>query len=583
MQKRGHISRLFGALRFRKGMIFCAFVGSAFAADHSLQFHHLWKGEPLMFDEWMERDGGEKVSISRLAYLVSMPSLEELDGRHIEQKNWFGFINAQEALNRVALSGLPDWKFAALGFSVGLDEVTNKSDPNKYPPTHPLNPVRNNLHWSWQSSYIFFAIEGRWRSADGKESGFSYHLGNAGMLMSVKIPSEFDVAKAGTIAVDFHLERVIGDSTAVPIDEQTSSHGRDGDDLAVVLKRKIEKAFTLREIAAQAALETVKKADAPSLVGTPYRFTMPAHFPMPNLPLDFPLTNERVELGRRLFNEKMLSQNGTINCASCHSDAAFSDARKFSIGLEGKATPRHGMPLVNLAWKSKFFWDGRASSLREQALVPIQDAVEMHETLPNVTIKLEASKEYPALFGAAYGDSKITPERIGVAIEQFIISLTSFDSKFDRAHKGEGALSAQEKRGFELFFTEYEPRLEQFGADCFHCHGGAFFTDHGFHNNGLAFRSEDLGLGKITGRAPDNGKFSTPSLRNIAATAPYMHDGRFATLEEVVEHYTSGIHPSPTLNPNLAKHSGRGIPLTAEDKAALVAFLKTLTDSRFEK
>ena len=584
MKMRDFIYRVSGALRVQIWMALGALVSPCFAADHVLQFQHLWKGKPLVFDEWMERDNGGKVSVSRLAYLISMPSLEGLDGKQIEQKNWFGFINAQEAVNRVTLNGLPDREFAALRFSVGLDAVADKSDPNKYPAMHPLNPVRNNLHWSWQGSYIFFAIEGRWRSADGAESGFSYHLGNAGMLMSVRIPGEFDASKPGAIEVNFHLDRVIGDSKTVPIDEQTSSHGRDGDELAVLLKRKIEKAFTLRKLSVQPAVAApMEKADAPSLVGTPYRFTMPAHFPMPNLPLDFPLTNERVELGRRLFHEKMLSGNGTVHCASCHSDAAFSDARKFAIGLNGKATPRHGMPLQNLAWKSKFFWDGRAPSLREQALVAIQDEVEMYETLPNVTAKLAASEDYPPLFKAAFGDAKITPERVGVAIEQFVISLTSFDSKFDRAFKGEGTLSVQEKRGFELFFTEYEPRMQLFGADCFHCHGGAFFTDHGFHNNGLPSRNDDIGQGKTTGRAADRGRFSTPSLRNIAVTAPYMHDGRFSTLEEVVEHYTSELQPSPTLDPNLAKHSGRGIPLSADDKAALIAFMKALTDPRFEK
>ena len=556
-------------------------VARTSAADFALEFRHFWKAKPLVFDEWLERDGGEKLSFTRLAYLVSLPTLDATVGEKLEQKNWFGFINAQEKQNRVMLNGLPPRSFSALGFSVGLDAATNHANANIYPPTHALSPVRNNLHWSWQGSYIFLAIEGRWRGADGKESGFAYHLGNDAMRMSVRVPLALDAGKPATFAVDFHLDRVLGDSKAVPIDEQVSTHGREGDDLAVVLKRRVEKAFSASEIDTP-KLDAVAPGAAPSLVGTPYRFTMPATFPMPNLPLDFPLTNERVELGRRLFNEKALSLNGSTNCVSCHSDAAFSDSRRFSIGLDGGKTPRHGMPLMNLAWKTKFFWDGRAPSLREQALVPIQDIVEMHETLPGVTAKLTAMGEYSPAFEAAFGDAKITAERIGVAIEQFVISLTSFDSRFDRAMKGDGTLTEQEKRGFELFFTEYEPRLQQFGADCFHCHGGAFFTDHGFHNNGLTPSAGDIGFGKISGRTGDAGKFSTPSLRNVAATAPYMHDGRFATLEEVVDHYTSGIHPSSTLDPNLAKHAG-GIPLKPEDKAALIAFLKTLTDPRFEK
>lgn len=561
-------------------LLICHFA-CARAADLALEFRHFWKEKPLVFDEWIERDGGEKLSITRLAYLVSLPGLEETTGEKIEQKNWFGFIDVQEKQNRLVLNGLPPRSFSALEFSVGLDAATNHADPNRYAPTHALSPVLNKLHWSWQGSYIFMAIEGRWRGADGKETGFSYHLGNDPMLMAVRVPLALDGKKAATFAVDFHLDRVLGDSKSVPIDEQVSTHGREGDDLAVVLKRRVESAFSATEIAAP-KIDAVKSGAAPLIVGTPYRFTMPATFPMPNLPVDFPMTDERVELGRRLFNEKALSRNGSTNCASCHSDAAFSDARRFSVGLDGGKTPRHGMPLVNLAWKTKFFWDGRAPTLREQALVPIQDVVEMHETLPGVTAKLSAMSDYPPSFEAAFGDPMITPERIGVAIEQFVLSLTSFDSRFDRAMKGDGTLSEQEKRGFELFFTEYEPRLQQFGADCFHCHGGAFFTDHGFHNNGIDPKDGDVGFGKVSGRAGDAGKFSTPSLRNVAATAPYMHDGRFATLEEVVDHYASGIYPSATLDPNLAKHAG-GIPLKPEDKAALIAFLKTLTDPRFEK
>ena len=562
---------------------FALFVGtSAMAGDLTLEFRHLWKGKPLALNEWVMRDGGEQIAMTRMAYLVSRPEIGGEQGAGLGRKDWFGFINAEVKENRAVLSGLPPQKFVALAFSVGLDAATNKADPNQYAPTHPLSPVRNNLHWSWQGSYIFFAIEGRWRDGAGGESAFSYHLGNDAMLMQVKLPADLDLSRNATLVVDLHLDRVLGDPKAVPFNEQVSTHGREGDDLAVVLRRRIEQAFAVREVKYENSRAAVRENAVMPLVGTPYRFTMPKGFPMPNLPLDFPLTNERVNLGRRLFSEKALSLDSTVSCASCHADAAFSDVRKFSIGIGGQATARHAMPLVNLAWKAKFFWDGRAPSLRKQALMPIQDSAEMHETLAGVEAKLARLAVYPPLFAAAFGDVQITSERIGVAVEQFLITLTSFDSRFDRAMKGGGPLTDEERRGFELFFTEYEPRLGQFGADCFHCHGGAFFTDHGFHNNGLK-PSADIGLGKTSGAAADHGKFSTPSLRNVAATAPYMHDGRLATLEEVVEHYTSNIHRSPTLDPNLAKHAGRGIPLSAADKRALIAFLKTLTDARFEK
>jgi cytochrome c peroxidase len=572
-------------MNFRRFVFACllALLPPARGADVALDFRHFWKERPLVLDAWMERDGGGHLMISRLAYLVSMPVLITADGGRMEQAGWAGFVNAREQVNQLLLAGLPPQDFTALGFSVGLDPVKNAADVNQYPPTHPLNPLVNGLHWSWQGSYIFLAVEGRWRSPEGSETAFSYHLGNDAMRMDVQVPLRWSGGQPVAFAVEFHLDRVFGNRDVVPVEEQGSTHGRDGDELAVLLKRRVEGAFRLQRIPFPPPPAAAPETPEPAIVGTPYRFTMPGTFPMPNLPRDFPMTVERVELGRRLFHEKALSKAGTIHCASCHSDAAFSDARKFSIGHDGRTTPRHGMPLVNLAWKRRFFWDGRAPSLREQALVPIQDEVEMHETLPGVVEKLGAMPEYRRLFALAFGDDEITPARLGIAIEQFVMSLTSFDSRFDRAMRGGEKLTEREQRGFTLFFTEYEPRLGQFGADCFHCHGGAFFTDHGFHNNGLPPRDEDPGLGGVTRRDADRGKFSTPSLRNVAITAPYMHDGRFRTLEEVVDHYAGGIHRSPTLDPNLAKHGGLGIVLTPEDRAALVAFLKTLTDPKFER
>jgi cytochrome c peroxidase len=265
------------------------------------------------------------------------------------------------------------------------------------------------------------------------------------------------------------------------------------------------------------------------------------------------------------------------------------------------------MSLFNLAWKTSFFWEGRAPSLREQALVPIQDPTEMGETLPHLSAKLAAkgtnpdsspaihtaptpegtclppqtTNDYPALFTAAFGSSEITPEKIGLAIESYVLTLLSSDSKFDRVMQRRALFTPEEQRGFFLFSTEYDPRFGLRGADCFHCHGGPLFQNPGFANNGLDSEFKDLGRAKVTGKDWDKGKFAIPSLRNVALTAPYMHDGRFATLEEVVEHYNSGLKRSPTLDPNLAKHPTDGLRLTPEDKKSLVAFLKTLTDDRF--
>jgi cytochrome c peroxidase len=306
---------------------------------------------------------------------------------------------------------------------------------------------------------------------------------------------------------------------------------------------------------------------------------MSGTFPVPDLPRDNPLIGERVALGKALFQERALSRDGTISCASCHhSDAAFSDPQRISTGIDGRSGTRNAMPLFNLAWKSSFFWDGRAPSLRTQALMPIADHAEMDESLDRVCDKLAAISNYPALFAAAFGTPGIDAAKIGLALEQFMLTLTSYDAKFDRALRGKADFSDDEKRGFELFMTEYDPRTGQLGADCFHCHGGPLFSDHQFHNNGLEADAGDSGRQRVTGLHADIGKFSTPSLRNLARTAPYMHDGRFATLEEVVAHYSSGIHRTATLDPNLAKHPEGGLQLSPEDQRALVAFLKTLTE-----
>jgi len=236
------------------------------------------------------------------------------------------------------------------------------------------------------------------------------------------------------------------------------------------------------------------------------------------------------------------------------------------------------MTLFNLAWKRSFFWDGRAESLRRQVLMPIENDREMHQSMENTIAKLVRTAEYPALFARAFGSAEITSNRLALALEQFVLTRISCDAKFDRALQGGESLTEQEKRGFELFMTEYDPRRGLRGADCFHCHGGALFQSQGFANNGLDADFADAGRGGITGKEWDKGRFAVPSLRNVELTGPYMHDGRFKTLEEVVAHYCNGVKRSATLDPNLAKHPEGGVPLSKDDQKALVAFLKTLTE-----
>lgn len=319
---------------------------------------------------------------------------------------------------------------------------------------------------------------------------------------------------------------------------------------------------------------------------TPYPLRF-EDLPEPVLPTDYPLTQQRVNLGRALFHDGQLSRTGTQSCATCHSQAAaFSDNRTYSIGVRGLPGTRQAMALVNLAWSERgFFWDGRSPTLREQALHPIIDTLEMDESLDNVVKKLSASSMYRNLFIRAFGSDTITPERIGIALEQFMLILVSGQSKYDRALAGYAVLSESEERGRQLFMREYDPTFKKKGAECFHCHAEPFFTNDRFMNNGLDDDAsfDDLGRERVTGLATDRAKFRVPTLRNIARTAPYMHDGRFRTLEEVVDFYNTGVRRSSTIDPLMQFNLAPGLQLNAQDKSDLIAFLNALTDDQFLK
>ncbi len=312
---------------------------------------------------------------------------------------------------------------------------------------------------------------------------------------------------------------------------------------------------------------------------TAYDLRITDRLPRPALPTDNPLTNEGVELGRRLFHDTRLSKAMTQSCASCHQAThGFAENLPTSTGAEGQTGRRNSMPLTNLAWAHDFFWDGRTATLREQVLMPISDKHEMNAPLELVVERLSADSSMAERFTKAFGTPGITTDRIARALEQHLLTLVAQDSKFDRALRKLDKLTPSEARGLQLFVTEFDPKLGLRGADCFHCHSGMLFTDFQHRNNGLRPNENDTGRREVTGQPGDDRKFKTPSLRNVALTPPYMHDGRFQTLEEVIEHYSTGVHRSSTLDPNLAKHPQEGIQLSAQDKSDLVAFLKTLTD-----
>lgn len=531
---------------------------------------------------------GERWSVTRLSYLLDEPALQRPDGSwHVcgSAPAWMSLADGRSVWN---IPEVPAGEWTAIRFSVGLPPALNDRDPSEWSPAHPLNPNLNGLHWSWQGGYIFLALEGRfWRDGDdpARAPGFAYHIAREAFRTTVSVPVRFRTVamKTTDISLVLDLTRIIDGKTSVSFSRDGSStHSKEGDPLAAALHANLKNAFreadtTGPPVGASSAAMSVPDTAVP---GT--GIFLPPAFPRPRLPADLEATPARLALGRLLFHESLLSRSNRLSCATCHlADHALSDPRRLSIGEQDRMGRRNAMPLFNLAWKSSYFWDGRAASLREQVLIPIGDHQELDEDPANVVRKLEADRDYPARFSEAFGSPGISTERLAIALETFLLSLVSHDSKFDRARRGEATLTDLEQRGFEFFMTEREPRSGQFGGDCFHCHGGALFTDHQFRNNGLAIDAADPGRGEATGSALDQGTFSTPSLRNIALTAPYMHDGRFATLEEVLDHYSEGVQRTRTLDPNLAKHPDGGLGLSAGEKAALIAFLRTLTDDQF--
>ncbi|TSJ42384.1 cytochrome-c peroxidase [Fluviicola chungangensis] len=285
-----------------------------------------------------------------------------------------------------------------------------------------------------------------------------------------------------------------------------------------------------------------------------------------------PLDSATVQLGRVLFYDPVLSSDSSISCASCHSPYnAFTHVdHALSHGIKDRIGTRNSPVLVNLAWGKSFMWDGAVNHLDMQALAPLENHVEMDETLPHVLQKLAKQEKYRRLFEAAFHSETMTGERFLKAISQFMLTLVSSDSKYDRVLRGENGIqfTEMERKGYALFKEH-----------CASCHTEPLFTNQTFQNNGLAPDSilQDVGRMKITGKSSDSLKFKVPTLRNIERSAPYMHDGRYRSLQMVLFHYSTDIHSSATLAPQLRN----GIRLSEDDKRNLIAFLKTLTDNTF--
>jgi cytochrome c peroxidase len=304
---------------------------------------------------------------------------------------------------------------------------------------------------------------------------------------------------------------------------------------------------------------------------------VPANFPAPVYELSQnPPDQLAFELGRTLFYDARLSRDGSVSCGSCHQQfVAFAhDGHSVSHGVDGRLGKRNAPALQNLRWKRDFFWDGGPKNLETLPLAPITDPVEMDETLENVLRKLNADPTYQRRFARVYGTQPIDSYQFLRSLAQFTASLTSANSRYDRYVRKEagGVFSEAEVRGQAVFTQK-----------CASCHATDLFSDDSFRNNGLSFSFEaDSGRAHITGQATDVGHFKVPSLRNVARTAPYMHDGRFQTLPQVLDHYERGVVASPTLDPLLRAPGGKlGLALTAQEKRDLIDFLHTLTDEQF--
>ena len=302
-------------------------------------------------------------------------------------------------------------------------------------------------------------------------------------------------------------------------------------------------------------LNACKEVETPVFTPTPYNLILPTGFPEMTIPESNPLTMEGIALGKRLYYDPILDKNQARACATCH------------LQEQSFSSQPNVLPHINLGWNHNWLWKGDVQGRLEDIM-----AFEVQHFFMTNLDNLNNHAEYPLLFKNAFGVDAITYTEIEKALAQFLRTLNSGNSKFDKVLRKEAEFTNEENLGFELFFTER--------GDCFHCHATAFFSDNQMHNNALS-ANPDPGHYEVTGDSLDCGKFKSTTLRNIEFTAPYMHNGKFATLEEVINFYSEGLEYSPTVDPLMKQLSTGGIQLTTEEKTALVAFLKTLSDEEF--
>jgi cytochrome c peroxidase len=303
-------------------------------------------------------------------------------------------------------------------------------------------------------------------------------------------------------------------------------------------------------------------------------FEQPSNFPAPSYNFaDNAVTQAGFELGRKLFYEPMLSRDNTISCGSCHLQASgfTQHGHTVSHGIDDRLGTRNSQPIMNLAWSTSFMWDGGVFNLDLQPIVPITSHVEMDDSVQHVLVKLRGSSMYREMFKKAYGSDEITTVQFLKSLSQFMVMCVSSNAKYDSVQQGQAAFSVAENQGYNIFKQK-----------CSSCHSEPLFTDHSFRNNGLVPSIvDDKGRFAVTGNTSDEYKFKVPSLRNLGYTAPYMHDGRFLNLSGVMDHYSSQVQLTPNLDPVFTQTAAPGIPLSADEKEKIIAFLHTLDDRTF--
>ncbi|WKS95742.1 cytochrome-c peroxidase [Riemerella columbina] len=311
-------------------------------------------------------------------------------------------------------------------------------------------------------------------------------------------------------------------------------------------------------------------------IDQPYHLALPSHFPAVQYALkDNPPTQYGVALGKKLFYDGRLAKDNAVACAFCHiQENAFTHhGHSVSHGVEGREGIRNAPPIQNMIFLKRYMWDGSVTQLDMQPIIPISTHEEMDETIENIIIKIKDDTEYQRLFSIVYGDKNITAERILKSITQFMATLISANSKYDRVIRHESEFTPEEAQGYAVFQNK-----------CASCHTTALFTDESFRNTGIPYNpiTQDEGRKRVTGKAEDFLKFRVPSLRNVAYTAPYTHDGRFYTLKALLDFYDSGMEDQPNLDPEFRKYPGRvGIRLSEAEKQQLIKFLNTLSDPQF--